>query len=459
MKAEQNERITRIGPDTPCGALMRHYWQPVALVDEFDPRLDARMAQRPLKAVRVLGQDFILFKDDQGRWGLLDRDCPHRNADLAFARHEGDGVRCPFHGWKFDATGRCLETPGEPVGSRLCERVQQGAYPVIERSGVLFAWLGQADAAPPFPAFDCFAAPGTHTFAYKGMWQCNWLQAFEVGLDPVHTSFLHRFLNDAPLDAIGDNAAGKQFRSASAGDFGGERWPMTRVMREFHRPDISFEPRPWGLQITTLRPMTDALTHVRITHGIFPSTFVIPLSETLTITQMHVPIDDTRTYWYAFFTSFDKPVDKEAMRLQRAQFIPGPDFIPQSGRHNDWGFNAQEQRTATFLGMGEEDINVHDQWAVESMGPIQDRTREHLGTTDKVIMANRRMLLAAIDTVAAGGTPPGVGDAALHAQMHGPDTVDGIAPAGTWGTWWREQTETKRAQAPWTAAASDTVKA
>ena len=459
MHAQQNERITRIGPGTPCGALMRHYWQPVALVDEFDPRLDARMAQRPLKAVRVLGQDFILFKDDQGRWGLLDRDCPHRNADLAFARHEGDGVRCPFHGWKFDATGRCLETPGEPVGSRLCERVQQGAYPVIERSGVLFAWLGPADAAPPFPAFDCFAAPGTHTFAYKGMWQCNWLQAFEVGLDPVHTSFLHRFLNDAPLEDIGDNAAGKQFRSASAGDFGGERWPMTRVMREFHRPDISFEPRPWGLQITTLRPMTEALTHVRITHGIFPSTFVIPLSETLTITQMHVPIDDTHTYWYAFFTSFDKPVDKEAMRLQRAQFIPGPDFIPQSGRHNDWGFNAQEQRTSTFLGMGEEDINVHDQWAVESMGPIQDRTREHLGTTDKVIMANRRMLLAAIDTVAAGGTPPGVADPALHAQMHGPDTVDGIAPAGTWGTWWGEQTQAKRAQAPWTTPAPDPVKA
>ena len=293
MKAEQNERITRIGPGTPCGELMRRYWQPVALVDEFDPQLDARMALRPLKAVRLLGQDFILFQDDQQRWGLLDRDCPHRNADLAFARHEGDGVRCPFHGWKFDASGRCLDTPGEPEGSRLCDRVRQGAYPVLERSGVLFAWLGASNAAPPLPDFDCFAAPGTHTFAYKGLWHCNWLQAYEVGLDPVHTSFLHRFLGDAPLDAIGDNAAGKQFRSASAGDFGGERWPMTRVMREFHRPDIRFEPRPWGLQLTTLRPMTEALTHVRVTQGIFPHTFVIPLSETLTITQMHVPVDDT----------------------------------------------------------------------------------------------------------------------------------------------------------------------
>jgi phenylpropionate dioxygenase-like ring-hydroxylating dioxygenase large terminal subunit len=398
------------------------------------------MDRRPLKAVRALGQDFVLFRDEQARWGLLDRDCPHRNADLSFARHEGDGVRCPFHGWKFDATGRCLETPAEPLGSTLCQRVRQRSYPVQEHAGVLFAWFGdEGSAPPPFPRFDCFAAPTTHVFAFKGQWQCNWLQAFEVGLDPAHTSFLHRFLNDAPLDAIGDNPAGKQFRSASAGDFAGERWPMTRVMREFHRPEISFEPRPWGVQITALRPMTDALTHVRVTQGIFPYTFVIPLSETLTITQMHMPVDDTHTYWYSFFTSFAGPVDKEAMRRQRNQFIALPDYLPKSGRHNGWGFDADEQRSRTFLGMGEEDINVHDQWAVESMGPIQDRTREHLGTSDKIIMANRRLLLQAIESVQQGGPAPGVADPALAAHMVGPDTVDGIAPAGTWGTWWKER--------------------
>lgn len=455
MKAEQNELITRIGPNTACGALMRQYWQPVALCDEFDPRLDPGMAQRPLKAVRALGQDFILFRDDQGRWGLLDRDCPHRGADLSFGRFEGDGVRCPFHGWKFDATGRCLETPAEPAGSKLCERVKQASYPVIERSGVLFAWFGATGQQPPFPNFDCFAAPDTHVFAFKGLWRCNWLQAFEVGLDPAHTSFLHRFLNDAPLESIGNNAGGKQFRSASLGQFSGEQWPMTRVMREFHQPDISFENRPWGLQITTLRPMTPELTHVRVTQGIFPYTFVIPLSATLTITQMHVPVDDTHTYWYSFFTSFAEPVDKEAMRAQRARYIVAPDYIPQSGRHNNWGFNAQEQRASTYLGMGEDDINVHDQWAVESMGPIQDRTREHLGTSDKVIMANRRTLLAAIEAVKAGLSPPGIGDPALAHHMRGPDTVDGIAPAGTWSSWWKEQAQAKRDAAPWAESARD----
>jgi len=455
MKAEQNELLTRVGPGTPCGALLGRYWQPVALTDEFDPALDPRMALRPVKAVRVLGQDLVLFRNAQGAWGLLDRDCPHRGADLSFGRNEGDGLRCPFHGWKFDVTGACLETPAEPAGSKLCERVRQRSYPVLEKSGILFAWLGEEGAAPPpFPDFDCFAAPSSHTFAFKGLWNANWLQAFEVGIDPAHPSFLHRFLNDEALAGIGDNAAGKQFRSASAGESGGERWPMTRIMREFHQPEISFEPTPWGLQLTALRPMTDELTHVRITHAIFPHTFVIPLSETLTITQMHLPVDDTHTYWYSVFTSFAGPVDKEAMRKQRLQYISLPDYIPKSGRHNRWGFNPEEQLTQTYLGMGEDDINVHDQWAVESMGPIQDRTREHLGTSDKVIMANRRTLLKAIETVQSGGIAPGVADASQASAMAGPDTVDGIAPAGTWPTWWRQQVQAKRDGAPWIAGSA-----
>lgn len=454
MKAELNELITRTGPGTPCGALMRRYWQPVALVDEFNPALDARMEKRPVKALRVLGQDLVLFRDTVlGHWGLLDRDCPHRGADLSFGRLEPDGLRCPFHGWKFDAQGRCLETPAEPAGSRLCDRVRQRSYPVVEKSGILFAWLGDAGTTPPpFPAFDCFTAPATHTFAFKGLWHANWLQAFEVGIDPAHPSFLHRFFGDESLDETGDNPAGKQFRSASAGEAGGERWPMTRIMREFHQPQISFEPMPWGMRLTALRPMTPELTHVRVTQAVFPHTFVIPLSETMTITQMHVPVDDTRTYWYSVFTSFAGPVDKEAMRSQRLRFISLPDYIPTSGGHNRWGFDAHEQATQTYLGMGEEDINLHDQWAVESMGAIQDRTREHLGTSDVCIMANRRMLQKAIESVQAGETAPGLADAAQAGAIAGPDTVDGIAPAGDWQGWWQAQVRAKRAGAPWAQA-------
>jgi phthalate 4,5-dioxygenase oxygenase subunit len=446
MKAEHNERLTRVGPGTPGGELLRRFWQPVALLDEFDPAQDPDMAIRPVKAVRVLGQDFVLFRDAQGRFGLLDRDCPHRGADLAYARNEGDGLRCPFHGWKFDVDGRCLETPAEPEGSTLHTRIRQRRYPVQARSGVLFGWFGpEGSTPPPLPALDCLEAPDTHTFAFKGLWHCNWLQAFEVGIDPAHASYLHRFFEDEPLE----QSYGKQFRGASMGEVDGQRWPMTKVLREYARPEIHCEPTPWGLRLTALRRLDEALTHVRVTNAVFPQTFVIPLSETMTITQFHVPVDDTRNYWYAIFTSFDAEVDKATMRAQRLATVTLPDYAPRANRDNHWGFSAREQVTRTYLGMGESDINVHDQWACESMGAIQDRTREHLGTTDKAIAMHRRMLLDAIDAVASGGSAPGIGDAALAPRVWGPDTLDGIAPAHAWQAWWQAQVRLRRERAPW----------
>ena len=450
MQAAQNELLTRIGPGTACGELMRRYWQPVALLDEFDPRFDPHMAQRPLKAMRLLGQDLVLFRDSAEQWGLLDRHCAHRGADLAFARHEGQGIRCPFHGWKFAADGRCLETPAEPVGSTLCQRVRQRSYPVLERAGVLFAYLGpQGQSLPALPAFDAFSAPASHRFAFKGLWQCNWLQAFEVGIDPAHPSFLHRYLQDEQ----GGDSYGRQFRADSVGSAhlpGSERWPMTRIMREFCSPEIHHELVAPGLtRLTALRLMNDQLTHVRVTHAAFPHTFVIPLSETLTITQMHVPVDDTHTYWFSFFASLGDPLDKETMRSQRLAHVTLPDYVPKNGRHNGWNFNPDEQRTRTYLGMGEDDINLHDQWAVESMGAIQDRTREHLGSSDKVIMAHRRMLLQAIQTVADGGTPPMVLNADEAAALHGPDTIDCVAPSQGWQAYWQQAAADKRARAPW----------
>jgi hypothetical protein len=199
--------------------------------------------------------------------------------------------------------------------------------------------------------------------------------------------------------------------------------------------------------------MTDKLTHVRVTHAVFPHTFVIPLSETVTITQMHVPVDDTRTYWVSFFTSFDAPLDKATMRQQRLAGVSLPDYVPKHGRHDQWNYDPEEQRTRTFLGMGEEDINLHDQWAVESMGAIQDRTREHLGTSDKVIMANRRALLKAIEAVEQGGTPPLMLDAEQAGALRGPDTIDCIAPAGDWQRFWQDAAAAKRQRAAWLPAA------
>ncbi|MEI6724105.1 MAG: aromatic ring-hydroxylating dioxygenase subunit alpha, partial [Betaproteobacteria bacterium] len=423
LSAEQNELITRSGAATPAGRLLRMYWQPVALVDELE-------GARPVRPVRIFGQDLVLFKDAAGKVALMDRDCPHRGADLSYGRLEPEGLRCPFHGWLFDADGRCVETPGEPSHVRLCDKVRQKTYPVEARSGIYFAYLGEG-APPAFAELDCFVAPDSHTFAFKGLLDCNWVQALEVGIDPAHASFLHRFFEDEDPNVAPELAYGKQFRAASAGS----KWPMTRVMREYPAPQIDFEDAAWGLRVYALRKIDQDTTHVRVTNLLFPQAFVIPLSAEMTITQWHVPVDDTSCYWYAIFTSFAGPVDKAQMRAQRLELYTLPDYIPRVGRHNRYGYDAREQAQQTYTGMGF-DINVHDQWAVESQGRIQDRAREHLGTTDKVIIAYRKLLMRAIKESQAGIVPCMVLAAGDATKIRGPVTVDGIHEGADWQGYW-----------------------
>ena len=184
---------------------------------------------------------------------------------------------------------------------------------------------------------------------------------------------------------------------------------------------------------------------------LFPHAFVIPLSREMSITQWHVPVDDTHCYWYAVFTSFAAPVDKATMRAQRLASCTLPDYAPRAGRDNDWGYDPEEQRTATYTGMGM-DINVHDQWAVESMGAIQDRTQEHLGTSDRIIIAARRLFFRAIDDVAEGRDPPLTRDADA---VHGPATIDAVGPADDLERYWREQETARRRATPWLAQAND----
>jgi nitrite reductase/ring-hydroxylating ferredoxin subunit len=432
ISAQQNDRMTRTGPEAPAGLLLRRHWQPAALVEELG-------GERPIKPVRLLSQDLVLFRDETGALGLIDRDCPHRGADLAFGRLENGGLRCLFHGWLFDVQGRCLETPAEPEGSRICERIQQRSYPVIERSGIIFAYLGDGDP-PAFPDLDCFIAPASHVFAFKGHMACNWLQALEVGLDPAHASFLHRFFDDSSPD----EAYGRQFRANSVG----ADMPMTQVLRDYPRPVIEVEPNEIGLRIVALRTLNDHLTHVRVTNLLFPQAFVIPMSEQMTITQWHVPINDVSCYWYAIFTSFSAPIDHVEMRRQRLELYALPDYKPKVGRFNDYGFDSAEQRSRTYTGMGE-DINVHDQWAVESQGPIQDRTREHLGQTDKAIIAYRRLLNAAI--TAAMSQEPGFMelDPETAPSVTGPSTIDAITRTPSWDEEWRALDAKRREQAPW----------
>ncbi|MGD9951733.1 MAG: Rieske 2Fe-2S domain-containing protein [Burkholderiales bacterium] len=437
ISTEQNERMTRVGPGTPAGTLLRNYWQPVALADEFD-------GKRDVKPVTLLGEHFVLFRDERGRYGLLGRHCPHRQADLAYGRLEDGGLRCAFHGWLFDVEGRCLETPAEPAGSRLCEHIRQRSHPVVEKSGILFAWLG-AGAPSAFPHFDCFTAPDSHTFAFKGYWDCNWLQALEVGIDPAHASFLHRYFEDEDPAA----SYGKQFRGRpSDSDL-----PITKVLREYDRPEITVARTDYGIRLVTLRKIDEQKTHGRATHILFPQAFVIPMNAEMTITQWHVPTDDRGCYWYSIFTSFTAPVDKKTMREQRLKTYPAPEYRPIHGRHDGWGFDADEQRTKTYTGMGF-DINIHDQWACESPGPIADRTKESLGTTDKGIVLYRRLLVDAIQKAAKGERTLMMLDATQAAALTGPPAVDGIGPTGRWDEYYREADSARRDHAPWAAKAA-----
>lgn len=433
ISQEMNDRLTRIGPGTPAGAVLRRYWQPAALAVELD-------GPRPVVPVRLMGEDLVLFRDSEGGLGLIGRHCPHRGADLCFGRLEDNGLRCPFHGWHFDRTGQCVEQPGEPAGSRMHENIRAVNYPVTVRSGIVWAWMGPG-TPPDLPALDCFVAPDSHVFAFKGLWACNWLQALEVGIDPVHASFLHRFLQDEdPAESYG-----KQFRDkAGATDI-----PMTRLLRDYPRPEILVDEAPHGLRLTALRHMEDGRSHVRVTNQVFPNAICIPMSNEMTITQWHVPVDDVNCYWYAVFTSFGKPVDKALMTAQRLKEHRLPDYVPLKGRHNNYGFDPDEQRSRTYTGMGL-DINVHDQWAVESMGPIQDRTQEHLGKTDIGIIRYRRLLRAAMEALERGE------DTALPmrgagARAVGPVAIDAIGPTGSWARLAAEADARRRAAAPWDA--------
>ncbi len=435
ISPSQNDFMTRVGPGTPAGSLLRRYWQPVALSEEL-------AGPRPLKPVQLMGQHFVLFRDEAGRLGLLDRDCPHRGADLAYGRLEDGGLRCAFHGWLFDAMGQCMQTPAEPAGSKLCTRIRQGAYPAVEKSGVVFAYIG-GDAPPAFPDFDCFIAPDSHTFAFKGLWECNWLQALEVGMDPAHASFLHRFYEDEDTS----EGYGRQFRGASADS----EMAITQVLREYDRPDITVQAASYGMQLTTLRKLSERQTHVRVTNVVFPQAFVIPMSSEMTISQWHVPVDDTHCYWFAIFTSFTGAVDKQQMREQRLQTIELPHYTSRKNRRNEYGYSAQEQRTQTYTGMGM-DINVHDQWACESMGPIQDRTREHLGTTDKGISMFRRMLVKAIEAAQAGEELPMRPTAEQAGALTGPPSIDGVAAADEADRYCMQADALRRQRCEWASA-------
>ena len=434
LSAADNDRVTRTGPGTPAGGLLRAYWQPAALVSELS-------ADRQVTPIRLLGEDLVLFGTDGGGWGLVSRFCAHRGVDLAFGRVEDGGLRCLYHGWLYAADGRCMEQPAEPEHSRFHEKIRIASYPCVEKNGIVFAYLGAGDP-PPFPGYDCFTAPEEYTFAFKGLWECNWLQGVEGGIDPSHVSFLHRFLQEDPRESYG-----QQFREEVAGT--GKT--LSAIVGESFRPDIEVESAEHGLRVYAIRQLDEQTRHVRITNLVFPNAFVVPFGNDKVFCQWHVPIDDENHYWYMILYDFAAVTDRETLLAQRLQGVSLPDYRPLRNRRNNWGFDPAEQRNLTYTGMGL-DINVHDQWAVESMGAIQDRTVERLGVSDRAVTANRRLLLKSIDAHGAGAALPAhPADGPQAARLTGPTAIDSVCPSIGWEEHWREREAGRRAESPWAA--------
>lgn len=398
-----NDQLTRIGPQTSAGKVLRQYWQPAALVDELQ-------GDKALP-VNLMGERLALWRSEEGELQLATRKA---SAD----------ERPTFH-------------PEQVI-------IDEGGatYPVVEKRGIFFTFMGEG-TPPDFPNFDCFRAPETHVFAFKGLWQCNWMQALEIGIDPAHASFLHRFLEDENPD----DSYGKQFRDKAAHT----NMPMTQILREYPRPELKVDETDYGLKITALRHMENELTHVRVTNAIFPETICIPMSREMTITQWHVPVDDENCYWYTMFTSFDTPVNKELMREQRLAEHTLPEYAPIKNKSNDYHYDAEEQHNVTYTGMGL-DINVHDQWAVEMMGSIQDRTREHLGRSDVAIIRHRRMLRKAIAAIEAGELNALPMHGVDASSVVGPLSNDAVASTDNWQNASWDQDMERRAACSWDAS-------
>jgi phenylpropionate dioxygenase-like ring-hydroxylating dioxygenase large terminal subunit len=380
---EENRRITLTSPGTPCGALMRCYWHPVALCEE----LPAGSAPKPVK---ILSEELVLFRDDRGRPGLVGLYCSHRCADLSYGRIEDGGLRCLYHGWLYDIHGRCLEQPAEPPESRYKDEIRHLAYPVIERAGLLFAYMGK-DEPPLLPTYEFLSAPPAHLYVQKTYMECNWLQALEGDLDPAHLSYLHRSF---PLRTM-----------ASPRTVPGSSRSAASLMREDRRPRLESEPTDFGVRNYAIRAAGDGQHYIRINNFIMPNKVAAVGNEGRTgegyTIHWHVPIDDESHVRFDVFFNRVRPVARK--RYDREAATETVEHRYRRNKRNRY-LQDREQMNVNFSGMGDH-YGVHDAWAAESPGPIHDRSREHLGTSDAHIVAARRQLLAGIAAVEAHRAP------------------------------------------------------
>jgi phthalate 4,5-dioxygenase oxygenase subunit len=384
MTQEENELLTRTGRGTPGGELLRRYWQPVALSEE----LPAGAAPISMK---ILGEDLVLFRDDKGRVGLLGIHCSHRGTDLSYGRVEDGGLRCLYHGWLYDIGGRCLQQPGEPGGGEHRDAIRHPAYPCKETGGVIFTYLGPG-TPPLLPNYEFLNAPPERLYVNKIFHECNYLQANEGNIDPVHLSFLHRFLENRE----------ERYRGVR----GAEESHYNLVARNI-APILDVELTDFGVRIYTVRRLEGDKAYLRVSYFILPNLSAFPGQtggEGYSV-NWHVPTDDDHHWKYTFVYSAGAPLDKKMVNRERSELTP--DYRLVCNEANRFMQDRESMKSKTYAGMGS-GFQAHDAFATASQGAIQDRTEEHLVSSDKAIVAARKLLEKAIRDVQEGREPPHV---------------------------------------------------
>jgi phenylpropionate dioxygenase-like ring-hydroxylating dioxygenase large terminal subunit len=398
--ASEGAELTRVGPGTVMGDLMRQYWIPAALSSEL--ARDGAPLRLPL-----LGEKLVAFRDSSGRVGVMDQRCPHRCASLFLGRNEENGLRCVYHGWKFDAEGNCVDMPSVPKHQDFKEKVKAKAYRVTERAGVVWVYMGARQEAPPrLPAFETLLVPDDEVGVSCIARDCNFLQALEGDIDTSHFGFLHAGHVDA-ADVPDDHPFANT---------------VTVRAPEYHCSDT-----PWGTQYAAYRPAGPGETYWRFANFLFP--FWTQQPQGAFGEHVHarawVPLDDHHTMYYYFYwkrgsASLARP--RPVLKTGKPMGGSGnPVFQPnttdwfgrwrlKANEANDWMIDREAQRSRAIY-TGIENIHTQDQAVTESMGPITDHAFETLGPSDLMIARTRRRLLAAARSLRkTGAPPPGIED-------------------------------------------------
>lgn len=395
LTKEDNDLVTHVGPGTPMGLLFREYWLPILLSSEL-PEQDGQ----PIR-VRILGEDLVAFRATSGQVGLLVDKCSHRGAPLYYGRNEEDGLRCVYHGWKYDVEGLCVDMPTEPPESNFKDRIRHRAYPCQERSGVIWTYMGPRIEPPPFPHFEWATLPASHTDHAKITEECNWMQIIEGDIDTVHADFLHARVDWSKFDSWTEGI---------------------RSLTKF--PHIELAATECGFAKGARREHDADRYHWRIYQWMMPAFSLLPAGGSSITYRATVPIDDTHTmFWNGMYCPSRPLTDEERSGHQTSRAIGGhapatgdplTKFRSAANRDNDYFLDYEAQRTRLFSGIPP--VKPQDLAMTEGMGPILDRTIEHLGTTDAAIIQMRTRVLNAVKALRDHGTtPPCVDDPEAYA--------------------------------------------